>query len=49
MWTLQKGVDAMKLAGCENIVFTSTSVYGDAEKIPTPENAELKPLPHMGK
>ena len=42
-------LEAMKLAGCENIVFTSTStVYGDAEKIPTPETAELKPISAYG-
>ena len=42
-------LDAMKLTGCENIVFTSTStVYGDAEKIPTPETAELNPISAYG-
>ena len=42
-------LEAMKLAECENIVFTSTStVYGDAEKIPTPETAELNPISAYG-
>ena len=42
-------LEAMKLADCENIVFTSTStVYGDAEKIPTPETAELNPISAYG-
>ena len=45
----ERVLEAMKLAGCENIVFTSTStVYGDAEKIPTPENAELNPISAYG-
>ena len=45
----KKVLEAMKLAGCDNIVFTSTStVYGDAEKIPTPEDAELKPISAYG-
>jgi len=45
----ERVLKAMKLAECENIVFTSTStVYGDAEKIPTPENAELNPISAYG-
>ena len=45
----KKVLEAMKMAGCDNIVFTSTStVYGDAEKIPTPEDAELKPISAYG-
>ena len=45
----ERVLEAMKLAGCENIVFTSTStVYGDAEKIPTPESAELDPISAYG-
>ena len=45
----ERVLEAMKLAGCENIVFTSTStVYGDAEKIPTPENAKLNPISAYG-
>jgi len=45
----KKVLEAMKIAGCDNIVFTSTStVYGDAEKIPTPEDAELNPISAYG-
>ena len=45
----EKVLKAMKLAGCDNIVFTSTStVYGDAEKIPTPEDAKLNPISAYG-
>ena len=45
----ERVLEAMKLAGCDNIVFTSTStVYGDAKKIPTPETAELKPISAYG-
>ena len=42
-------LDAMKRTGCERIVFTSTStVYGDADLIPTPEDANLKPISAYG-
>ena len=42
-------LDAMKNTGCDRIVFTSTStVYGDAKKIPTPETAALEPISAYG-
>ena len=45
----EKVLKAMKRTGCDRIVFTSTStVYGDAEKIPTPENAPLQPISAYG-
>lgn len=45
----EKVLEAMKRTGCDRIVFTSTStVYGDAEKIPTPENAPLQPISAYG-
>ncbi len=44
----EKVLEAMKRTGCNRIVFTSTStVYGDA-KIPTPEDAKLKPISAYG-
>ena len=45
----ERVLKAMKRTGCDRIVFTSTStVYGDAKKIPTPENAALKPISAYG-
>ena len=45
----ERVLEAMKNVGCDRIVFTSTSaVYGDAKKIPTPETAELKPISAYG-
>ena len=45
----ERVLEAMKNTGCDRIVFTSTStVYGDAKKIPTPETAELKPISAYG-
>ena len=45
----ERVLKAMKNVGCDRIVFTSTStVYGDAKKIPTPETAELKPISAYG-
>ena len=45
----EKVLKTMNNAGCNRIVFTSTStVYGDAEKIPTPESASLKPISAYG-
>jgi len=45
----KKVLDAMQRTGCNRIVFTSTStVYGDADVIPTPEEAELKPISAYG-
>ena len=45
----QRVLDAMQRTGCDRIVFTSTStVYGDAELIPTPEDAHLKPISAYG-
>ena len=44
----ERVLEAMKRTGCSRIVFTSTStVYGDA-KIPTPEEAGLKPISAYG-
>jgi UDP-glucose 4-epimerase len=44
----ERVLEAMKRTGCSRIVFTSTStVYGDA-KIPTPEEAKLKPISAYG-
>ena len=45
----ERVLEAMKRTGCDRIVFTSTStVYGDAEKIPTPESAPLEPISAYG-
>ena len=45
----EKVLQAMERTGCSRIVFTSTStVYGDAKKIPTPENSDLKPISAYG-
>ena len=45
----EKVLQAMERTGCSRIVFTSTStVYGDAKKIPTPEDSELKPISAYG-
>jgi len=45
----ERVLKAMKRTECDRIVFTSTStVYGDAKKIPTPENAALKPISAYG-
>ena len=45
----ERVLKAMKNVGCDRIVFTSTStVYGDAKKIPTPENAKLNPISAYG-
>ena len=45
----ERVLEAMKNVGCNRIVFTSTStVYGDAKKIPTPETASLKPISAYG-
>ena len=45
----ERVLEAMKNVGCDRIVFTSTStVYGDAKKIPTPETASLKPISAYG-
>ena len=45
----EKVLQAMERTGCSRIVFTSTStVYGDAKKIPTPEDAELKTISAYG-
>ena len=45
----EKVLKAMKRTGCNRIVFTSTStVYGDAETIPTPEDAPLQPISAYG-
>ena len=45
----ERVLEAMKRTGCSRIVFTSTStVYGDAKKIPTPEEADLKPISAYG-
>ena len=45
----ERVLKAMKNVGCNRIVFTSTStVYGDAKKIPTPENAKLNPISAYG-
>ena len=44
----ERVLEAMKRTGCSRIVFTSTStVYGDA-KIPTLEEADLKPISAYG-
>ncbi len=44
----ERVLEAMKRTGCSRIVFTSTStVYGDA-KMPTPEEADLKPISAYG-
>jgi len=45
----ERVLEAMKNSGCDRIVFTSTStVYGDAKKIPTPESAKLEPISAYG-
>ena len=45
----ERVLEAMKRTGCSRIVFASTStVYGDAKKIPTPEEADLKPISAYG-
>jgi len=45
----EKVLKTMNNTGCNRIVFTSTStVYGDAKKIPTPESASLKPISAYG-
>ena len=45
----ERVLEAMKNGGCDRIVFTSTStVYGDAKKIPTPESAKLEPISAYG-
>jgi len=45
----ERVLEAMKNVGCDRIVFTSTStVYGDAKKIPTPESAKLDPISAYG-
>lgn len=45
----EKVLQAMERTGCSRIVFTSTStVYGDAKKIPTPESSDLKPISAYG-
>ena len=42
-------LEAMERTGCDRIVFTSTStVYGDADVIPTPEDAKLDPISAYG-
>ena len=45
----ERVLKSMNNVGCNRIVFTSTStVYGDAKKIPTPESASLKPISAYG-
>ena len=45
----KKVLDTMQRTGCDRIVFTSTStVYGDADVIPTPEDANLAPISAYG-
>ena len=45
----ERVLEAMKNVGCDRIAFTSTStVYGDAKKIPTPESAKLNPISAYG-
>jgi UDP-glucose 4-epimerase len=44
-----KLLEAMRLAGVDEIVFTSTStVYGEAEQIPTPEDYPMHPISIYG-
>ncbi|MEM2282566.1 MAG: NAD-dependent epimerase/dehydratase family protein [Candidatus Hadarchaeales archaeon] len=45
----QKLLEAMRKLGVRQLVFTSSStVYGDAEILPTPEDAPLKPISIYG-
>lgn len=45
----QNLLEAMREAGCRNIIFSSTAaVYGNPEKVPIPETARLTPTNYYG-
>ncbi len=45
----QNLLEAMRGAGCKNIIFSSTAaVYGDPEEVPIPETVRLEPTNYYG-
>ena len=41
-------LEAVRKSDAEHVIFSSSTVYGEAEMIPTPESAPLRPISYYG-